>query len=96
MVKHKKVYKEFFDIPDDIMIACEHCERRAVVDIHHIQSKGMGGSTKLDVIENLIGLCRVCHDKAHCSSVVNNEMEVIASDLEARKIKYENNYRRGL
>jgi DNA-directed RNA polymerase subunit RPC12/RpoP len=96
MVKNKKVYKEFFDIPEDLQIVCEYCGRRTVVDIHHVRSKGMGGSKKLDVIENLIGLCRECHGKAHYSSAVNKEMEVLASDLEARKIKYENNYRRGL
>jgi 5-methylcytosine-specific restriction endonuclease McrA len=31
-------------------------------DIHHVIRRGEGGS---DEIENLIGLCRECHKKAH-------------------------------
>lgn len=42
-------------------IPCEVCGAKAV-DIHHIQARGMGGvKTKLDVIENLMALCRKCH-----------------------------------
>lgn len=44
-------------------IPCEVCDARAV-DIHHINSRGMGGDPqgKKDVIENLQALCRKCHD----------------------------------
>jgi 5-methylcytosine-specific restriction endonuclease McrA len=34
------------------------------VDIHHIEPRGMGGSKTLDVIENLMALCRECHHEA--------------------------------
>lgn len=42
---------------------CEICGSRAR-DVHHIESRGMGGdpTKKRDVIENLMGLCRRCHD----------------------------------
>lgn len=33
------------------------------VDIHHIKSRGMGGSKKLDVIENLMAVCRDHHNE---------------------------------
>jgi hypothetical protein len=39
---------------------CEICGAR-MVDIHHIEARGMGGSREKDNIDNLIGLCRSCH-----------------------------------
>lgn len=47
-----------YDIND--FIPCEACGRQAV-DIHHIEARGMGGSKKLDIKENLMALCRYCH-----------------------------------
>lgn len=41
-------------------IPCEVCGHKAV-DIHHIEARGMGGSDKKDIIENLMALCRQCH-----------------------------------
>lgn len=48
----------------DDFIPCEVCGKRAT-DIHHIDARGMGGDPtgKKDVIENLMGLCRKCHNK---------------------------------
>lgn len=48
----------------DDFIPCEVCGRRAV-DVHHIHARGMGGDPtgNKDVIENLMGLCRTCHDE---------------------------------
>jgi len=43
---------------------CEICSNPSV-DVHHIEAKKMGGSKLLDYIENLMGLCRVCHDDCH-------------------------------
>jgi len=49
-------------------IPCEVC-RATAVDIHHIESRGMGGSKTADTIDNLMALCRECHvefgDKKH-------------------------------
>jgi 5-methylcytosine-specific restriction endonuclease McrA len=41
-------------------IPCEVC-RATAVDIHHIESRGMGGSKTADTIDNLMALCRECH-----------------------------------
>jgi 5-methylcytosine-specific restriction endonuclease McrA len=38
------------------------CATKAV-DIHHIESRGMGGSIDADIITNLQALCRECHAK---------------------------------
>jgi len=44
-------------------IPCECCSSKAV-DIHHIDARGMGGDPTggKDRIENLMALCRRCHD----------------------------------
>lgn len=60
MRKHTKVYLDFFGYCKEDFMACEMCGSR-MVDIHHIDCKGMGGSKVKDVIENLMGLCRKCH-----------------------------------
>ena len=69
MKKHTRVYLEEMgyiskgEQPiDQPYVPCEVCSQPAV-DIHHIDARGMGGSKTKDVIENLMALCRTCHDK---------------------------------
>ncbi len=63
MKKHTKIYFDYFDykIPSDA--SCEICGSPAK-DIHHIKARGMGGDPqfKKDVIENLMAVCRCCHE----------------------------------
>ncbi len=70
MVKHKKIYLNYFDYGEQDFIPCENCSNRAV-DIHHIIFRSHGGT---DTIDNLMALCRECHDKAHNSYVFNAEL----------------------
>jgi hypothetical protein len=60
MKNHTKVYLNHFGYILDEFIPCEVCGARAV-DIHHIEARGMGGTKKVDTIENLMALCRYCH-----------------------------------
>lgn len=55
---------EYFGYGEQDVPFCETCGSVAV-DVHHIDLKGMGGDPDADNIENLIGLCRHCHDIAH-------------------------------
>ena len=41
---------------------CEVCGATAV-DIHHIKARGMGGNPHADTPENLIAVCRTCHEE---------------------------------
>jgi 5-methylcytosine-specific restriction endonuclease McrA len=41
---------------------CDMCEMRVGVDSHHRVYRSRGGS---DVPENLVWLCRPCHDDIH-------------------------------
>ena len=59
---HTRVYFHFFGLDEMDDVYCECCGKIAV-DIHHIDSRGMGGSKKADDIKNLMALCRSCHDK---------------------------------
>lgn len=62
MRKHTKIYLDYFGYDDSDYIQCELCPNPAV-DIHHIDARGMGGRKSADTIENLMALCRKCHDK---------------------------------
>ena len=62
MRKHTKIYLDYFGYDESSFIKCEVCGKKAV-DIHHISARGMGGSKHKDYIENLMALCRSCHDK---------------------------------
>jgi 5-methylcytosine-specific restriction endonuclease McrA len=60
MKNHTKVYLKGMGYDTTDFIPCEVCQAKAV-DIHHIESRGMGGSKTADTIENLMALCRTCH-----------------------------------
>lgn len=63
MTKHQKIYIDYFGLDKTDKIQCELCGNIAV-DIHHIEYRGMGGRD-VDYIENLMALCRKCHDNIH-------------------------------
>jgi 5-methylcytosine-specific restriction endonuclease McrA len=60
MRKHTQIYLQGMGYKTTDFIPCEVCEAQAV-DVHHIEARGMGGNKEVDVIENLMGLCRKCH-----------------------------------
>jgi len=64
MRNHTKVYLKAhgYSVADTML--CESCGAVAV-DIHHVETKGMGGDKSKDAIGNLIALCRDCHAQAH-------------------------------
>ena len=61
MKKHVKIYMNHHGYGEQDIVLCEECTAVAV-DIHHIIFKSQGGK---DNIENLIALCRECHNKKH-------------------------------
>lgn len=76
MQKHTKIYYKHFDYFGDEFIACEICNSKAI-DVHHLESKGMGGSKTKDYIENLIAVCRTCHVKCHSNKEFNQKAKEI-------------------
>ena len=63
-MNHITIYRKAFGIGDQDLVFCEVCGSTPC-QVHHIVFKGMGGNPDADCIENLIGLCRHCHDTAH-------------------------------
>jgi 5-methylcytosine-specific restriction endonuclease McrA len=61
MKPHTRIYLSGMGYDETDFIPCEVCESKAV-DIHHINARGMGGSKTADTLENLMALCRHCHD----------------------------------
>ena len=62
MKAHTKIYLQKMGYDESDFIPCEICSHKAV-DIHHIEARGMGGTSKKDDIEYLMALCRSCHVK---------------------------------
>jgi hypothetical protein len=68
MKAHTLIYFTFFGLSYDratgwhdyIQCTMPDCHEEAV-DINHIEPRGMGGTGKKDIIENLIAVCRSCH-----------------------------------
>jgi 5-methylcytosine-specific restriction endonuclease McrA len=60
MKSHTKIYLKHFGYDVSDRILCEVCNAVAV-DIHHIRSRGMGGSSGANDINNLMAVCRECH-----------------------------------
>jgi 5-methylcytosine-specific restriction endonuclease McrA len=69
---HTKVYLKEMGFSTTDWIPCEVCGATAV-DIHHIESRGMGGSKHADTIENLMALCRECHVEADFGTNLKKE-----------------------
>ena len=93
MKKHTKVYMDFFDYGEQDFVMCEMCQQDRAIDIHHLNPRAMGGSKSKDYIENLMGLCRDCHNKAESDSSFNmfcriKHLENVCHQVYAR-IEYE-------
>jgi hypothetical protein len=62
--KHTEIYFKYFT-----EYRCECCEAYGqrmdtiLLDVHHIENRGSGGSKTKDFIENLMGVCRKCHER---------------------------------
>ena len=55
----------FFDYGEQDFVMCEMCQQDRAVDIHHLTKQSKFGNKKeKDYIENLMALCRDCHNKA--------------------------------
>ena len=72
MQQHTKNFCEHYDLGEQSIMKCQHCNQDIVVDVHHIEPRSQGGS---DEIDNLIGLCRKDHNKAHAGEITKEEMK---------------------
>jgi 5-methylcytosine-specific restriction endonuclease McrA len=73
---HKALGYSFTDY-----IGCECCASKAV-DIHHIIPRSKFGSKRKaeqDHANNLVALCRVCHNLAHDNVITKEQLQIIVS-----------------
>lgn len=62
---------------------CEWCGCRvARCDPHHWKPRGIGGGSRLDIKENLIGLCRECHNRAESGDIPRSAILETIADRE--------------
>lgn len=85
MKKHIKIYLDAmgYDVTDTY-IPCEICLARAV-DIHHIDARGMGGSKSADHIDNLMAVCRKCHEVFGDKKEHKNYLRVVHREMMDRR-----------
>ena len=62
MKKHTHIYMKHFGYGIDDFIGCEVCGNKDN-DVHHIDCRGMGSTKDKDKIENLMAVCRMCHER---------------------------------
>ena len=69
---------------------CERCGRRlAPLSAHHaLIKRGMGGGRRLDLKENVAGLCEIpCHNAAENSKEVEREVQEIVARREGTTVE---------
>ena len=74
MKKHVKIYLDCHGYTTADIIPCNTLCGSVAVDIHHISPRGMGGNPDKDVPDNLIALCRECHDLAEAGKISKDEL----------------------
>jgi 5-methylcytosine-specific restriction endonuclease McrA len=70
MQKHTRVFIKHYNIGEQDIFMCQYCGQRQCVDVHHINGRGK----EKDVIENLVGLCRDCHEKVHDGKITKEQL----------------------
>ena len=80
---HTENYYQYFGFVKGDFVTCERCNERAV-EIHHIKPRSFFGSKMKgiekgmqDHIDNIMAVCRKCHDKAHDGSYEREELQIV-------------------
>lgn len=80
MQRHIRNYLSSIGADESTRIRCEVCNALAN-DIHHIIPRSKFGSKRKDeqdAPENLIALCRTCHENAHKNLLTKDELIAIS------------------
>ena len=84
MKKHTKLYLSFFNYDESDFIPCEVCGDQAT-DIHHIECRGMGGTKQPESIDNLMAVCRKCHEKFGDKKQYKELLKEVHNDYKQRR-----------
>lgn len=68
---------------------CEWCGMVSLTgcDPHHIFSKGMGGSQRLDLRINVVALDRACHDAVHACHITRDDLVSLVARREKTTVE---------
>jgi len=72
---YTKTYFKYFGYDESDFVPCEFCGKKAV-DIHHLEPKSRA-KAKVNLIDNLMGLCRECHHAATISPMMNEHFKIV-------------------
>ena len=74
---YRKIFYDYWGLSVVDTPQCWGCFQSPAVEIHHLKSKGMGGSKKnsYNVPSNLFPVCRHCHTQAHQHRQLNDEFQ---------------------
>ena len=86
MKPHVKNIMNHFGLGEQDVPVCEGCGQAAAVDAHHCTFRSQGGSDEPD---NIVLLCRSCHEKAHSDCVMENALKGFALMTKWRKDEME-------
>lgn len=75
MKPYVKTYLKYFGYDESDFIPCEMCGAKSV-DIHHLEPRSIA-KAKENLIDNLMALCRECHDHCGSSREWNNEAKLV-------------------
>jgi len=75
MKPYVKTYLTYFSYSEGDFIPCEVCGAKCV-EVHHLEPKSIA-KAKENLIDNLIGVCRDCHNQCHSSRQFNEDAKLI-------------------
>ena len=77
MKPYVKTYLRYFGYPEDpdAFIPCEVCGAKSV-DVHHLTPRSLRKDL-INKIDNLMALCRPCHDRAGSDREFNDSLRLI-------------------
>jgi len=91
MSRSQAVRNEALRLDGNRCAICGASSDTAMIEVHHVEPLGMGGSDELDTIENCITLCGLCHVNIGNSSLLIakwDRVELEVMDIERRRIPY--------
>ena len=69
-MSYKQKYLKHYGYGEQDFVPCEVCGCKGT-EIHHIKYKSRGGT---DEINNLMAICRKCHEKAHAEILTEGDL----------------------
>ena len=75
MKAYTKTYFRYFGFDESDFVPCEICGSKAT-EIHHLEPKSIA-KAKVNLIDNLIAVCRTCHDLCGGLRSFNDQAKLI-------------------